>query len=157
MHHMRPRKPSKQPPPPVPLGVQALSELRREEFDATPFGTRGEIAEVRPAEPQPVPPEPLRIEPPPWAGKEGDPGEPVQSPQPLDRAAIFGGYAPPEPNFGPPERLEPLTRPKFEPPDWEAEERERARRAAAEKREAELEPEHERYPAKKTNRTWRNL
>jgi hypothetical protein len=74
MHNMR-RRPSKPTPQPVPLGVQALSELRRDEFDATPFGVRSEIAEVRPAEPPSVPPEPLRIEPPDWDAETAARGE----------------------------------------------------------------------------------
>jgi hypothetical protein len=153
------RRPSKPQPKPVPLSVQALAEIKRAELDDLPYGVRGELAAPRPAEPPRLAPEPLRIEPPPWAGKEAEPGEPVDPPEPLPHAAMFSGYfdPPPPSSLGPHERVEPLTRPMFPAPDWRAEEQERARRAAAAKREAELEPEHERCPAKKkkTSRVWR--
>jgi hypothetical protein len=139
--------------------VQALAEIKRAELDDLPYGVRGEMAAQRPAEPPPAPPQPLVIEPPPWAGRESEPPEPMPMPdREPSHAAMFGGFAaydPPEPALGPPLHLPPLTRLTFPAPDWEAEEQERARQAAAAKRKAELEREHERYPAKKVNRTWR--
>jgi hypothetical protein len=68
----RPSKPSQ--PPPVPLGLQALSELRRAEGDELPFLSKGELATPRHDEPTPVP-EPLRIEPPDWEAEAAERGE----------------------------------------------------------------------------------
>jgi hypothetical protein len=137
----------------VPLGIAALSEMRRDEGDELPFLAKGELATPKRDEPTPVP-EPLRIEPPDWEAEAAERGDHE------DPAAMFSGYAeydPPPPALGPVERVEPLARPTFPAPDWRAEEQERARQAAADKRMAELEPEPQRYPAKrKTTRTWRN-
>jgi hypothetical protein len=135
------------------LAQQALAEMKRAEHDALPFGVRGELAAPR-AEPPPAPPAPFLIPAPDWEAELAERGEPVPPPEP-DRAAMFDGYDPPAPTLGPVERLEPLTRPSFPAPNWRQEEEDRARQAAIARREAELDPVHERYPAKKKPKQWR--
>jgi len=138
---------------PAPVApVSATTARLLDEFHDQPFGGwAGERLPAEPLTPAPAPPQPVVIEPPPWAGREGDLASIEPSPTPrVDALAELRADeldelpAPP----GPPMVYEPLHRPVFPPPDWRAEEAERQRVRAAEIQD-ELEPARSPYPARR--------
>jgi hypothetical protein len=110
----------------------ALAMMAREREDL-PFGVVGEFSVAQPSAPPPRAPEPFVI--PPWPEEERREAmqrEPEPPPKPLNGALaeLKGnvGEEPPPLRLDPPETGAPLTRPTPLPPDWRAEERERARK-----------------------------
>jgi hypothetical protein len=154
------RVPRRRSPAPPARPTAALELIAAgEDFANRPFGAgRGEML-PSPA-PAPAPPPGLQIEPPPWADELAA-GAPAQPPDPpparmsaLDEMRLADREEPPPPPI-PMQPLAPLQRPTFPPPDWRAEEAERAelaRLAARERRAALLEQllaeDDETYPAK---------
>ena len=139
-----------QPKPTPPSRIPPGAAVTAAEFHSMPFGGHaGEWLSGGQAAPAP-PPQPLVIEPPPWAGQEGDPTlvAPVVE-QRLDaltdlRSRDVDDDRWPDPT-APVEVIAPLVRPLPPPPDWRAEEAERQREKTAEAQES-LEPARSPYP-----------
>jgi hypothetical protein len=113
----------------IPAAIAMLAKERED----LPFGVVGEFSVAQPSAPPPRAPEPFVI--PPWPEEERREAmqrEPEPPPKPLngplaDVKARHGEDFP-ELRLDPPETVAPLTRPTPPPPDWRAEERERARK-----------------------------
>jgi hypothetical protein len=123
------------------------------ERDDRPMGGfAGERFPLAKPEPRPPAPEPLRIEPPPWAGQEGDvvlapdvapdPGPPLDA---LSALKAEEPFEPPPLDLEPPVHYEPLTPVPIPPPTWREDEE---RRKAAEAQDL-YEPMPSAYPARR--------
>jgi hypothetical protein len=112
----------------------------RENFEDTPprrLGTGEMLPQAPPEPPEPQPTE-LQIEPPQWHSKldSGDldlgsltPSEPPTERLPaLDQLKLANDDIPEPPPWAPPMVTPPLERPRVPEPDWEAEQKARARR-----------------------------
>jgi hypothetical protein len=138
--------------PHVPASIAMLAE---QHADRPMGGLAGEWLTPAKPEPAPPPPEPLRIEPPPWAGQEGDAAlVPIPEPDlgpPLDALSALkaaDAYEPPPFSLEPPIQNEPLVRFVPPPPDWREEELQRERAQNAQTQQA-LEPSDSSYPLRR--------